>query len=265
MGKEWYFLSPGFWSSPGLILAFSVGIFAGVLLRYLILAWAYRSMARRIHPKQINSTVNPRQWRSEVMWSTLSSAIFTILTLVTFLAYQKGFTKIYTDFHERSAGYFVLSVLIMLVLYETYYYWLHRWMHRPSVFRIIHKVHHESLHTSVFTSFSFHPLEAFLQFLFLPVIICLMPVHYYAIGLVLMLMTVSAIVNHGGVEIFPAAFNRHRLGRWLIGATHHDIHHKEFRTNFGLYFTFWDRWMKTESKNYDEEFRKNAGAGEERS
>jgi Delta7-sterol 5-desaturase len=261
MGKEWYFLSPRFWSAPDLILIFSVSIFAVVWVRYLVLAWLYRSVLRRLRLRQINGKLPPGQWRSELMWSTLSSAVFSVLTLLTFLAYENGMTRIYTGFYEHSVSYFLLSVVVMLVLYETYYYWLHRWMHRPSVFRIVHKVHHESLHTSVFTSFSFHPLEAFLQFLFLPLIICVMPVHPYAIGLVLMLMTLSAIINHAGVEVFPPGFRSNTLGRWLIGATHHDLHHKEFRTNFGLYFTFWDKWMKTESKNYDNAFRKNTGSG----
>src|SRR5688572_28672446 len=143
MEKEWYFLSPQFWSSPDLILVFSVSIFAVVFLRYFALAWIYRSVVRRLPVKPINNKPSPAQWRSELMWSTLSSAVFTILTLLTFLAYEKGLTKIYTDFQKHSVSYFVASVVVMLVLYESYYYWLHRWMHRPSVFRFVHKVHHE--------------------------------------------------------------------------------------------------------------------------
>ena len=67
-------------------------------------------------------------------------------------------------------------------------------------------------------------------------------------------MSVSAVINHAGIEVFPQGFNRHWLGKWLIGATHHDIHHQRFKYNFGLYFTFWDRWMHTESPDYDQQF-----------
>ena len=45
---------------------------------------------------------------------------------------------------------------------------------------------------------------------------------------------------------------------WLTTVTHHDLHHSESRWNFGLYFTWWDRWMGTEHPRYKEEFRKNA-------
>ncbi len=197
------------------------------------------------------------QIKKEIRWAFVSTVIFAAMTCATLWLYQQGYTKIYTNLHQHSMLYFVASIFGLLIGYETYYYWLHRWMHKPSVFRHVHKVHHDSIHTSVFTSFSFHPLEAFLQFIFLPLILFVMPVHIYAVGIVLTLMTLSAIINHASVEIFPARFHKHRLGRWLIGATHHDLHHKEFKSNFGLYFTFWDKWMKTESARFEKQFEQN--------
>jgi Delta7-sterol 5-desaturase len=133
---------------------------------------------------------------------------------------------------------------MILFLYETYYYWLHRWMHLPSIFRRVHKVHHDSLHATVYTSFSFHPLEAMLQSLFFPIIIFLIPLHYAVIVLVLLLMTISAVINHSGTEIFRNRF----ILKYFIGSSHHHLHHTQFKANFGLYFTCWDKWMKTEAK-----------------
>lgn len=254
-----YFLDPRFWSSPLLVLVFALSLFTVVLVRYLAFSSAYLIMMKKWFStsRRLFNITKPAQWRREIRWAILSTAIFTILSAGCLWLYQEGYTRIYTDLQARSTGYFILSIIFLLVGYETYYYWLHRWMHHPKVFRIVHKVHHDSIETSVFTSFSFHPLEALLQFLFLPIAIVLIPIHYYALGIVLTLWTLSAIINHASVEIFPRKFNEHALGRWLIGATHHDLHHKEFRTNFGLYFTFWDKWMKTESRNFDARFRAN--------
>ena len=97
---------------------------------------------------------------------------------------------------------------------------------------------------TVFTSFSFHPFEAVLQFLFFPLMIMVLPIHYGVLLTVLMIFTVSALINHSGVEIFKRPF----LLKHVIGSSHHERHHQEFRTNFGLYHTWWDKWMKTESK-----------------
>lgn len=180
-----------------------------------------------------------------------------MLTVVMLYVYHLGFTKIYLDTGAFGWLYFFGSIAVYLLLYETYYYWLHRWMHSPRVFRTIHKVHHDSIHTSAFTSFSFHPLEALLQFIFLPLLIITIPIHIYALGIFLILMTFSAIVNHAGIEIYPGYFHKHKLAKWLIGSTHHELHHKEYKTNYGLYFTFWDKWMHTESKVYNDRFEQN--------
>ena len=251
----YYFLQESFWLSPSLIALFTGTLFLIIFLRFFLLAglydWLTRSAARK------GSGVVNRQFHREVGWSLIASGIFTALSILTFYGYQRGYTKIYTEIAQYGMLYFLISIATYLVMYETYYYWLHRWMHKPRIFRIVHKVHHESMHTSAFTSFSFHPIEAFLQFIFLPLMVFIMPIHYFALGAILLLMTISAIINHAGVEVYPKRFYRHPIGRWLIGSSHHDLHHKEFKTNYGLYFTFWDRWMRTESNRYAQHFDAN--------
>lgn len=238
------------------MLVFFATLFLIIFLRYFLLAGLYDWWTRWLL-KTGKRPIN-RQFLRELKWSLFSSGIFAVLSVFAFYLYQKGYTRIYIDIAERGVIYFAASIALYMLFYETYYYWLHRWMHRPRVFRIVHKVHHESVDTSAFTSFSFHPIEALLQFIFLPVMVLIFPIHYWALGIILMLMTASAIINHAGVEIYPRQFYRHRLGRWLIGSSHHEVHHKEFRSNYGLYFTFWDKWMNTESKRYHAHFdRKN--------
>jgi Delta7-sterol 5-desaturase len=251
-----YFLDTDFWQHLDLVVAFTVTIFAIVLVRYALTALSYDFFITRIL-KITFKNPGKVQIRKEVIWSVISSGIFAVLSVATFLLFQKGYTKIYTEITARSTGYFIFSIATFLLLYETYYYWLHRWMHHPRIFKIVHKVHHQSLSPTVFTSFSFHPFEAVLQFIFFPIVIMIIPIHYYALGTVLMIMTVSAVINHAGVEIFPKAFINHPVGKWLIGSTHHDLHHKEFKTNFGLYLTFWDKWMKTENPKFEQQFELN--------
>lgn len=260
MDNPFYFLDPAFWYNPKLVFAFIATVFGIVLLRYLVTALIYRHGVLALFNKPAlpgSKQPEPKQLMREIGWSALSSVIFAILAAVCYAAYQKGWTRVYTEIYDYPLWYFFFSIIVVLFLYETYYYWLHRWMHIPRIFRIVHRVHHESIHTSVFTSFSFHPLEAFLQFLFIPFVILILPIHYIALGIVLLLMTISAVINHAGVEVFPKRFHEHLIGKWLIGATHHDLHHKEFKNNFGLYFTFWDRWMKTESDKYTDTFIQN--------
>ncbi|HYF31686.1 MAG TPA: sterol desaturase family protein [Chitinophagaceae bacterium] len=198
----------------------------------------------------------PQQFRKEVGWSMLTAAIFAIAGAATALLWQKGYTKIYTPIDQYGWLYLPVSLIISMLLHETYYYWLHRWMHHPSIFKIVHKVHHESNITSPWTAFSFHPLEGLLQAIILPAILMVVPMHPYVILVQLTLMTFSSVINHLDIEIYPKKFHKHALGRWFIGATHHALHHRQFRYNYGLYFTVWDKWKSTESPLYEETFEK---------
>lgn len=131
-------------------------------------------------------------------------------------------------------------------------------MHQPRIFSILHRVHHDSNITSPWTAFSFHPLEALLQAVFLPALLVIMPMHISVRLIHLSLMTITSVVNHLDIEIYSKKFHRNVVGRWLIGATHHALHHKHFRYNFGFYFTFWDKWKKTESPEYEEWFEQHS-------
>lgn len=187
----------------------------------------------------------------EIKWSIYSSMLFTFFTTATLWAFQQGNTKIYVQLLEYPVVYTLISPLLLLVLYETYYYWLHRFLHLSFIFKYVHKIHHQSVKPTVFSSFAFHPVEAALQFAFFPLIIMIIPFHYLAVGCVFILMTVSAVVNHSGVEIFK----NESLLTHVIGSTHHDAHHQNLKKNFGLYFTWWDKWMRTENTKPGNKFK----------
>jgi sterol desaturase/sphingolipid hydroxylase (fatty acid hydroxylase superfamily) len=252
--------SDPFWFSVA-----TAAVFAVVFLRYLLIAglfygWFY--IWRREHwEEQKISTRNysPKQLRTEIGWSMLTAVIFSIAGAATALLWQKGWIKIYTGTSDYPLVWLPASLVISMLLHETYYYWLHRWMHHPKIFRIVHRVHHESNITSPWTAFSFHPLEGFLQAIFLPLLLLVLPMHLYVLLIQLTLMTFSSVINHLDIEIYPKGFHRHFAGRWLIGATHHSLHHKQFKYNYGLYFTFWDKWKKTESPSYEGLFEEKTG------
>jgi Delta7-sterol 5-desaturase len=72
------------------------------------------------------------------------------------------------------------------------------------------------------------------------------PVHIGVIAALLTLMTAAAVLNHAGREVWPEAWLRSAPLKWLITAEHHDLHHKRFACNYGLYFRYWDRLFGTD-------------------
>tara|TARA_R100001369_G_scaffold29172_4_gene52735 strand:- start:224548 stop:225309 length:762 start_codon:yes stop_codon:yes gene_type:complete len=187
------------------------------------------------------------QLKKEIKWSLISSIIFAITGSLLFFLYKHGYTQIYVEFSINDLWYFPFSLVVVLLIHETYYYWIHRWMHSPSIYRRVHKVHHDSLTPSPWTAFSFHPWEAVMEALILPIILISIPLHFSAVVFYLMFMTISSVINHLDIEIYSEKLQKSFFGKVFIGATHHHFHHSEFNTNYGLYFTFWDQWMNTES------------------
>jgi sterol desaturase/sphingolipid hydroxylase (fatty acid hydroxylase superfamily) len=188
------------------------------------------------------------QKRKEIKLSLFSSVIFGIGFFSLYKLWTIGHIKLAHEGYPF--WYHILSVLLALLLHETYYYWLHRLMHHKKFYKLLHKGHHDSIEVSSWTSFAFDPLETIFQVLPFFIIIFLIPLHIISIFFLLMVMSISAVINHLNYEIYPKFFRHCFPFNQLIGATHHALHHKEFKTNYGLYFTFWDRWMKTQSKEY---------------
>ena len=248
-------LSDPFW----FLVATSV-VFAVVIGRYFLIAGLfylifYKWFPSRWQKRKINERAyKTGQFKKEVTWSIITASIFAIAGASMGLLWQKGFTKIYMEIDEYSLWWLPGSLITALLLHETYYYWLHRWMHHPKFFSVIHKVHHDSNITSPWTAFSFHPLEGVLQAIFLPVLLLVIPMHLYLLIIYLTIMTFSSVVNHLDIEVYPRGFHKNFLGRWMIGATHHSLHHKQFKYNYCLYFTFWDKWKKTESPAFEKLF-----------
>ena len=59
------------------------------------------------------------------------------------------------------------------------------------------------------------------------------------------------VYGHLGYEIFPKWIIRSKIGNWLNTSTYHNMHHKHFKGNYGLYFRFWDKLLHTVNPDYE--------------
>ncbi len=227
-------------------------IMAGILLvRYFAvtglawaLAWRLGLAGRRLDPREPDASVI----RGEIGWSIISSLIFAGAATFVIQGFHGGWIRIYLEADRYGLFYFAASLPLLLVLHETYFYWTHRWMHRPGIFRMMHAVHHRSSNPTPWASFSFHWTEALVQAVILPILLLLIPIHWVVLAVFLSIMTLNGVLNHLGYEVYPASWlARGRLDGWIT-ATHHHLHHRNPAWHFGLYFTFWDRWMGTQKE-----------------
>jgi Delta7-sterol 5-desaturase len=156
----------------------------------------------------------------------------------------------YKNISDYGWIYFFLSVFLLLVFEDTYFYWVHRFLHHPKIYHRIHKIHHHSIDPNPFTTYSFHPLEAAILFFGQVLATSIIPVHDWAVSIWLLLTLLNAIVIHLGYEIYPKWFTQSGLTNWKTPSTHHNMHHEKFNGNYSLIFTWWDKLMRTEFPDY---------------
>ena len=186
-------------------------------------------------------------WR-EARTSAGVSLIYALPAAVLYAAWLKGGSALYVGAPQTVLGwlYLPVSVLIYLVLHDAYFYWTHRLMHMPRFYAATHRTHHVSKQPTAWASFAFSPWEAAISAWFVPALAFLIPIHMAAFLVLLTVATVAAVCNHTGHELWPRAFLDGPVGRHLVTARHHNLHHTRFARNYGLYFRWWDRLMGTD-------------------
>ena len=183
----------------------------------------------------------------EVRMSLASSAIYALPGAVVIEAWKAGGTAIYSDIGGFWGWiYLPVSVLLYLLIHDAYFYWTHRAMHHPALFRATHLAHHRSRQPSPWAAFSFHPWEALISAWILPAAAFVIPINVYAVFFLLIFMTYCSVANHAGWEILPRAVLRSPVGAHFISASHHNVHHTDYKANYGLYFRFWDKLCGTD-------------------
>jgi sterol desaturase/sphingolipid hydroxylase (fatty acid hydroxylase superfamily) len=190
----------------------------------------------------------------DIELSIISALISSFVGAVILWGYERGATLLYTSFQEYGAWYLGVSFILVLILQDAYFYFMHRMFHHPALFKWLHRGHHRSGDPTPWTSFAFDPAEALVHSLFVLGVVFVVPLHFITLVAVLMTMTLWAVWTHLGFESFPPSFSRHWFGRWLIGPTHHSLHHRKYKSHYGLYFTFWDRLLGTQDPSYEDDF-----------
>lgn len=192
----------------------------------------------------------------DLRWSMSTIIVFSLFAVGIWYGRKAHVLRSYDDIGERGFAWFAASVVVLIVLQDTYFYWTHRAMHRPRLYPIFHRVHHRSTNPSPWSAYAFAVPEAVVHALFVPLVWLVIPLHEIAVFLFLAFMIVRNVLGHLSIELHGSGFTRGRFSGWHTTTTHHALHHKDFTSNFGLYFTFWDRLMGTTHRRYDESFER---------
>lgn len=232
-------------------------IAAGVMTLVLWLGGRWLDI-RRIQQRR----PKPEDYRREVLSSLRTVFVFGVTTLSTLAMLQLGLVRMALD--GFSWGALALQTVAIILAHDAYFYWMHRAIHHKRLFRTWHLHHHKSRTPTPWAAYSFSSWEAVSEAAFVPLYLLLAStfgVEYLGLAMFLFLwhMIIRNVIGHCGTEIYPRWWVDNPLTGWWNTVTHHDLHHSSSTYNFGLYFTWWDRWMGTEHPRYRESFRDVTG------
>jgi sterol desaturase/sphingolipid hydroxylase (fatty acid hydroxylase superfamily) len=194
-------------------------LLSGVLLLVAKLAYHWRALApARIHPEP------DRKLRGAKLYKRVFGNMLFSGALVFVLAYG-AYPWLIAEGELRWPRLLLDAVLILL-LYDFLYYWMHRVaFHQWGPLRRVHVVHHAVRHPHAVDSLYLHPVETFLGLALL--VACTLvvgPVHAVTFSVAFAVYSFLNIVVHAGLDLpfFPL-----RALSYL--ARKHDVHHTSMK------------------------------------
>jgi lathosterol oxidase len=237
-----------------------LSIFIMGMLRYFTVAGAlflvvYKWLADRMSKSKIQlRAISNSHILKEMKHSVISTMMLAVVAYLALYGPLRPYTQIYKDADAHPSWWIPLSVFVALVIHDTYFYWMHRTIHHDKIFKHIHLTHHLSVNPTPFASYSFHAIEAVLEAAILAILVVVIPMHPKAIASFALISFIINVYGHLGYEIMPKWFRKTFLFEILNTSCHHNLHHKKFKGNYGLYFRVWDRIMGTEHPDYVKEY-----------
>jgi len=225
-------------------------LMAGIVFVLFYIIFKKMMLLRRIQSKFPKT----KDYGRDIFYSAISVGIFAAVSVSTF-TFLKPYTNIYDDINKYGMPYYYFTFIWMFFLHDAYFYWSHRLMHHPKIFKYVHLIHHKSTNPSPWTAYAFHPFEAVIEASIITVIAFSIPTHRSAIFIYTLFQIAYNVYGHLGFEIFPKKFNTHWFGKWLNTSVAHNMHHRYFVKNYGLWTTIWDRMMGTMNERYDEVYQ----------
>lgn len=242
------------------LAAHFIQTFIITVFRYFIIAGAfffifYKLFLSRFSGNKIQKRqAQKHDFLREISYSILSTIVFAAIGAVLLFTPLVNYTLLYKNIDAYPLWWIPVSVLIALVIHDTYFYWMHRLLHNKLIFRHAHLVHHKSVNPSPWASYSFHFLESIIEGGILVVVAVILPMHLISLLLFIIAGFVINVYGHLGYEIMPKGFRNSFWFQILNTSVHHNMHHSKFKGNYGLYFRVWDRLMKTEHPGYVKEY-----------
>lgn len=202
----------------------------------VLCAW----VARRCREKPLFAQPQPIT-RSDVVLAVVATLLNSLVAVVGWLLWQRGWVQITHPAWWRSA----VDVVIFLIAMDLGMYVFHRLAHHPWIYPWLHARHHTHVSVNAISLFVLHPFEVLGFGALMLSVMMLVPLSGTAVLAYLTLNVLFGTLGHAGVEPFPEWWSRNVLLREIGSSSFHAGHHQHPASNFGFYTQIWDRLLGT--------------------
>ncbi|MEM1383918.1 MAG: sterol desaturase family protein [Pseudomonadota bacterium] len=207
-----------------------------------ILSWVNaRNPERRIQPARRGE----KRMRQEIMASLGALAMSAALLTAGYLAQRWGWTW---QPVELSWWSFPLFFVVGMVILDAWFYLGHRLLHWGPLYKY-HALHHKSVAPTAWSNDSSTLIDTAIEHAFYLFVWFLLPVPAASVFALRLFDQISGMIGHSGFEYFASPSSR--FPSPFICTTFHDLHHSQFRYNYGNMFSIWDRLLGTVHPDYD--------------
>ncbi|MEI2384087.1 sterol desaturase family protein [Breoghania sp. JC706] len=223
-------------------------VYAANVFLYFVTGWVLVAIQNRYPERRIQQNRRgEKRMRREIRQSVISLLVTDgCLAGGLFLQYR-GFTLV--EPLALSWWSVPLMFVVSIVVFDAWFYWMHRFMHTKLMYRF-HAEHHRSVAPTVWSTYSDDLVDAFVMqcyYLWAPLV---MPIPALVLVGHRLYDHFNGTIGHSGFEFWASPASR--APSPMVCVTFHDQHHSRFRYNFANFFSFWDRAMGTIDPKYDE-------------
>lgn len=151
------------------------------LVKYFIFAGVPFLIFYKLYPNTFSKGKIQSRWANkknfirEILHSIQMIFISTVLVVAILKSPLKDYTLFYNTKSDYSIWWVPISVLLALIVHDSYFYWMHRTIHHPRLYKKVHFLHHKSINPSPWASYSFHFIEAVFESMFIVILLFFIP------------------------------------------------------------------------------------------
>ena len=214
-----------------------------VRLSVFLGVFAIMAMWEAARPRRARALSRPRRW-------TTNLGIVVIDTIVARLLFPVAAVGAALDAEARGWGLFnlidlppLIEIIAAFVLFDLAIWTQHVVFHHVPLLWRFHMVHHADEEMDVSTGLRFHPVEIAMSMAIKIALVYLLGPAALAVIIFEVVLNAAAMWSHSNLRL-PAPVDN--IVRKIIvtpdmHTSHHSTDRREHDTNFGFFFSFWDR------------------------